>query len=202
MSTTNQKTWLGNLLAKIGAWITGAKDEVHDLAVIADNLANVIKKAEASTIVQTLETTVEMIIPASTGLVNAFKLYWPKLVTVLNLAVAETNKTDTQIMVDGAQALAVMKGLDPNAYAGTMNTIASMIKQWFDDNMGLAAGTMQTALITQQLVHDPSLASILNIPSVDVTNVATPIDPATNVANAQATTDERAIDNIGNAQAV
>ncbi len=173
MSTT-QTSWLSNLLAKIGSWFSTATTETHDFAVIADNLANTVKTVEASTVGQVFETTLEMIIPASTGLVNAFKLYWPKLITTLNLAVAETGKSDTQIVVDGAGALNKMKGIDPNAYATTVTGIAANIKQWLMDNTG-SGGTIQQGIITQVIAHDPSLATIIGKPVV-ATSTSAPVN--------------------------
>lgn len=162
---TTQKTWIGNLLAKIAAFFAGATNAAHDFAVVADNLANAIKTAEASTLGQLFETGLEMLIPASTGLVDAFKLYWPKLLVTLNLAVQETGKTDEQIIIDGAAALAKMKGIDPNAFAVVMTGISAHVKQWFMDNTG-SGGTIQQSILTQVIAHDPTLATVIGLAPV------------------------------------
>jgi hypothetical protein len=161
----NTKTWLGRIFATIASWFSSASGAVHDLTVLADNLANAIKNLEASTVGTFIETTVEMLIPASTGLINAFKLWLPVIVTDLNWAVAEEGKTPEQILADAIAYLNKIKVTNPNAYAGQLNTLNALIQKWFSDNQGLGL-TIQAALTAAQVVHDPSLTSLTIAPAL------------------------------------
>lgn len=158
MSTTN-KTWLGNLIAKVAAWFSTASNDLHDFTVIADNLVNAIKKIEASTVGQFLETTVEILIPASTGLVNAFKLWLPVVVIDLNWALQEEGKTNEQKITDAAAYLIKLKVINPDAYATQANALNALIQKWLGDNSGIGT-TIQQALVSAPIVHDPSLLNI------------------------------------------
>jgi hypothetical protein len=153
MSTTN---FLSNLWEKVKTFFHGASTQVHSIVDIADKIANAIKLAEASQVGQLLETGLEAFIPASTGLVNAFKLWLPKIVTDLNWAVAENGKTDAQKVQDAVAYLASIKGTD--AYAAQLNTLNALIQKWLSDNQG-AGMTIQQALTVSQVNHNPDLVS-------------------------------------------
>lgn len=155
-TTTSVKTWLSKAWTTIKTFFDKASNQVHDLTVIADNLANALKNAEASNIGQFLETTVEMIIPSSTGLINAFKLWLPVVVAKLNWAVAEEGKAPQQVVADAVSYLQGLKTSDPDLYAAQLNTLNALIQKWFSDNQG-AGLNIQQALATTQVVHNPDL---------------------------------------------
>lgn len=180
MSTDQtQKTWLGRILQSVANWFTKeAKPAVHDIVVIADNIGNALKKSEASPtgLLHLFEVALPMVIPASTGLVNAFQFALNKIVIDLNWAKAETDKTGDQIIQDGLKYLASIKGTDD--YVIQMHAFAAKTQKWLSDN--LQAGlTIQQALMTPQIVHDPTLFGIaqeligdVNIASQAVNTVA------------------------------
>lgn len=155
MSNT-KTTWLGKLFAAIGAFFSGASAQVHDVTIIADRVANVIK---SSPITSALETGIEMAIPASTGLVEAFKLELPNIVQKLNWAVAEETKTPDQMVQDAFKYLQSIKGTDD--YVIQLNGFAAKVQKWLSDNQGLGL-TIQQALLTPQIVHNPQLLGIAN----------------------------------------
>lgn len=157
--TAPTQTWLGKLFSTIASWFSKAGPVVHSITIIADNVANAVKNAEASQLGQLFEVGLEMAIPASTGLVNAFKLELNVIVTDLNWAVAEEGKTGNQIVQDGLTYLASIKGTDN--YAVQLHAFAAKVQKWFSDNLG-AGLTIEQALLTPQIVHNPALLGIAN----------------------------------------
>lgn len=186
-TTQPQKTWLGRLIQKVGNWFTNeAKPIVHDIVVIADNVGNKLKASEASPtgLLHLFEVALPMVIPASTGLINAFQFELNKIVTDLNWAKAESGKTGDQIVQDGLTYLKSLKGTDD--YAIQMHAFAAKTQKWFSDN--LQAGlTIQQALTTPSIVHDPTLSLIANEIIKDVQGVS-------QVADAVADTTQEIID--------
>lgn len=150
------ETTLAKLWDKVKSLFSSASSEVHTIVSIADKIANEIKTLEASQVGQFLEVTLEALIPASTGLVNAFKLWLPVIVTDLNWAVAEEGKTNTQKISDALTYLASIKGTD--VYASQLNTLNALIQKWMSDNQG-AGVTIQQALTMAQVVHNPDLVA-------------------------------------------
>lgn len=170
MATTTTTTWLGRLFATVVSWFSKASAAIHDVTVLADNVTNAIKN---SPITGGIETALEMSIPASTGLVEAFKLELPNIVTKLNWAVAEESKTPDQLVSDGLAYLESIKGTDD--YVIQLNSLAAKIQKWFSDNQGLGL-TIQQALLTPQIVHNPTLLSI----ATDVENALETTSKAVN----------------------
>jgi len=162
MSTNTQTTWLSRLFASIVVFFSKAAPAIHDITVIADNVANVMKSSPITSIV---ETGLEMAIPASTGLVEAFKLQLPNIVTKLNWAVAEESKTPDQLVLDGIRYLQSVKGTD--IYVVQLNSFAALVQKWLSDNQGLGL-TIQQALLTPQIVHSPQLLGIANEVVADI----------------------------------
>ncbi len=156
MVQTTQKTWLGNLIAKVAAFFSGASNGIHDITVIADNIANTIKNSPLTGL---LENALEMVIPASTGLVEAFKLELPNIVEKLNWALAAESKTPDALVIEGLAYLKTLKGTDD--YVIQLNSFAAKVQKWFSDNLGYGL-TIQAALLTPQIVHDPALLNIAN----------------------------------------
>ncbi len=148
--------FLTDLWNKVKSFFHSASPIVHTIVTVADNAVNTIKVLEASNVGQFLESGVEAFIPASTGLINAFKLWLPVLVTDLNWAVKEEGKTDVQKVQDALAYLASIKGTD--TYASQLNSLNALIQKWLSDNQG-AGMTIQQALTTSQVVHNPDLIS-------------------------------------------
>lgn len=149
-------SFLSGLWEKVKTFFHSASTEVHSIISIADNIVNAIKSVEQSQVGQLIETGLEAFIPASTGLINAFKLWLPKIVIDLNWAVAEEGKTDTQKVADAVAYLASIKGTD--AYAAQLNTINALIQKWLSDNQGVGM-TIQQALTVSQVNHNPDLVA-------------------------------------------
>jgi hypothetical protein len=149
--------FLADLWEKVKSLFHTATSEVHNIVTIADNIANQIKTLEASAVGQFLEATIETLIPASTGLVNAFRLWLPKIVTDLNWAVKEAGKTDAEKIADAVAYLESIKGTD--AYAAQLNTLNALIQKWLSDNQG-AGLTIQQALTISQVNHNPDLVAV------------------------------------------
>jgi hypothetical protein len=148
--------FLSSLWEKVKTFFHGASTEVHSIVDIADKIVNAIKSVEQSQVGQLIESGLEAFIPASTGLINGFKLWLPKIVTDLNWAVNEEGKTDTQKVADAVAYLASIKGTD--AYAAQLNTINALIQKWLSDNQG-SGMTIQQALTVSQVNHNPDLVA-------------------------------------------
>jgi hypothetical protein len=148
--------FLETLWNKVKSLFSGADTLVHTIVTTADNLANAIKNLEASQVGQFLEVGLEALIPASTGLINAFKLWLPVVVIDLNWAVKEDGKTDAEKVADAVAYLESIKGTD--AYAAQLNTLNALIQKWLSDNQqgGL---TIQQALTISQVNHNPDLGA-------------------------------------------
>lgn len=155
-TTQTTQTWLGKVFAKVASWFGNASGAIHDVVVIADNVANAIKSSPLTPVVETL---LEKAIPASTGLVEAFKLELPNIVTKLNWAVAESSKTPDQLVADGLAYLQTLKGTDQ--YVIALHSFAATVQKWFSDNLGYGL-TIQMALTSPQVVHNPALLDIAN----------------------------------------
>ena len=149
---------LSNLWDKVKSFFSGASNQVHDIVTIADKIANEIKTLDESTVGQFLTSTIVTIIPAASGLVNAFQLWLPKIVTDLNWAVKEEGKTDAEKVTDAVNYLTSLKASNPDAYASQLNSINALIQKWLSDNQG-AGLNIQQALTISQVNHNPSLVS-------------------------------------------
>lgn len=147
-------TFLATLWDKVKTFFHSASDVVHDVVIMADEAVNKIKELEQSQVGQFLEMGIETIIPASTGLINAFKLWLPVVVTDLNWAVKEEGKTDAEKVQDALAYLASIKGTD--IYATQLNSLNALIQKFLSDNQG-AGMTIQQALTASQVVHNPEL---------------------------------------------
>lgn len=182
-----QKTWLGRLIQRFADWVSNtAKPEIHDVAVMADKIGNAFKASEASPtgLLHLFEVALPMIIPASSGLVNAFQFALSKIVTDLDLAVAETDKTGDQIIMDGLKKLESLKGTED--YAIKMHSFAAKVQMWFSANLQLGI-TIEQALTLPAIVHDPTLSKIANEIMGDIKGasgvVDTVVDETENVIN-------------------
>ena len=149
---------LSHLWDKVKSFFSGASGTVHEIVTIADKIANEIKVLDESQVGQFLTVTIETIIPSTTGLINAFQLWLPKIVTDLNWAVQEDGKTDAQKVTDAVNYLSKLKASNPDAYASQLNSINALIQKWLSDNQG-AGLNIQQALTISQVNHNPNLIS-------------------------------------------
>ena len=190
-------TWLSKILAKVASYFGNASNEIHDVAVISTNVVNAIKNAEQSNIGQLVETGLEMVIPASSGLINAFKLWLPVVLKDLNWVVGETNLNltlpDLQNYLSAAASyLSTIKGTD--VYAAQLNSLNALVQKWFSDQRGLGL-TMPQALLTPQAVYNPNL--VQDIPHVVLPNPYKPV-----INEVASTNDQQASEPQMNAQAM
>ena len=153
MSTTNL---LSTLWEKVKSFFANASTEVHVIVTVADNIVNVFKNLEASATGQFLETTLETLIPSTIPLVNAIKLWLPKVFTDLNWAVAEDGKKPEEVLQDALNYLQKVKSLNIDAYAASLNTLNALIQKFISDNQESGL-TIQQALAVGQVVHNPDL---------------------------------------------
>ena len=188
MSTT-PTTWLGKLFATVASWFSKVSGPIHDVTVLADNIANAIKNSPLTSVAY---TALEMAIPASTGLVDGFKLALPKIVTDLNWAVAEESKTPDQLIQDGLDYLKTIKGTDD--YVIQLNSFAAKVQKWFSDNQGLGL-TIQQALLSPQIVHNPTLLGIATDVQAVINEAPVIIDSVVAESAPQITTEATVIPN-------
>lgn len=151
--STNEN-FLEKIWDSVKSFFSGASPVIHEIVTVADNIVNGLKALDSSTVGQFLESGVEALIPASTGLVSAFKLWLPVAVTDLNWAVKEDGKTDAQKVSDAVAYLATIKGTD--TYATQLNSLNALVQKFLSDNQG-AGLTIQQALAVSQVNHSPDL---------------------------------------------
>lgn len=145
-------TILESIWNSIKNFLSNLTHAVHDYASIANNIVNALKTLEQSQVGQFIETTLETLIPASTGLVNAFKLELPNIFKILELVTDETSKTSEQIVADGVAALQALKVSNPKLYALKTAGLATFTSEFFTNNNGEQA-TFGQLLALGQSVH-------------------------------------------------
>lgn len=150
------QTWVGKLIAGILNIFHKAEPIVDEIVGQADKVVNVIKTLESSQVGQFLIDGVETIIPSSTGLINAFNLWFPKIAGIITTAQVETGKTDAQKVQDLITYLQGLKTNDPVLYAGALNTINTAVQQFLSTNQGVIL-TIPQSLAIGQVAHDPTL---------------------------------------------
>lgn len=148
------ETFLSDLFHKIGDWLKGAEKELATPIKIAEDVLNGLKSFDGSVIGQTLETAIETWIPASTGLINAFKLQLPIWLQELNWLSAETGKTLDEQWQDALTYLSTIK--DADVYASQYNTLKALFIKFFGTNAGSVVN-IQQALTLGQPTHDASI---------------------------------------------
>ena len=152
----SDQNFIQKALHAIGAFLGFIKKEAIDIAHVADNIINGVKSFEASAAGQFLEVTLETLVPASTGLINAIKLWLPKAFVISGWVKDEAGKNDVQILEDGAAWLLNLKETDIDAYAKELHGMAAYLTKMISDNVG-AGLTMAQALTLPQIIHNPEL---------------------------------------------
>ena len=125
-------------------------------------------------------------------MVDGFKLALPKIVTDLNWAVAEESKTPDQLIQDGLDYLKTIKGTDD--YVIQLNSFAAKVQKWFSDNQGLGL-TIQQALLSPQIVHNPTLLGIATDVQAVINEAPVIIDSVVAESAPQITTEATVIPN-------
>jgi Cu2+-containing amine oxidase len=157
MSNT-PSTIVGKLIAAVVSIFHKAEPIVDDITNIANKLVNGIKafKAAHPELVQDIEILIETVIPASTGLINAVKLAFPKAAAVIANVTTEESKTDQEKYQDLINYLTSLKTNDAVLYAGALNTINAWFQQFIASNQGVNLPVSQSLAIAP-IVHDPTL---------------------------------------------
>lgn len=161
MSTENKKTWLGSIIASIVSFFHHADDVIDDIAAWANELVNIIKKAEASEAGQLLEAGVKIAFPASSTLISAFKLWLPVISSQISNVETFEDLTDEQKVQELLGYLAQLKKSNPVIYAGTLNTLNAAIQQFFATNMGVVQLTKEASLAIAPVAHDSTLGGAI-----------------------------------------
>lgn len=159
METPQKDTWLSRTFSKLVNWLTKEKSQLHDLTIVADNIGTALVKEMASPVYEAIKTALEMAIPASTGLFNAFELELPNIMVRLGWTIREEGKTDEQIILDGLSHIKAFHIGDPDAFAVKIAGLVSLAGKFFSSNMGVAA-TIQQWLTLNQMVHNPNLLDV------------------------------------------
>lgn len=146
----NPLKWIAGELHKLIDWITKAEKKLAPAISIAETLLNALKAFDSSIAGQTIETLIEIAIPASTGLINAFKLQLPVWLIELNLIKHETDKSLTEQWEDVQTYLNSIS--DPDIKASQYNTFKALFLKFFGTNMGESV-TIQQALTLGQSTH-------------------------------------------------
>lgn len=147
------------LFHRILAWLTRAEKQLAPVITIAEDLLNGLKKFDASVPGQTIEAIVEQYIPASTGLINAFKLQLPVWLIDLGWIKNEAGKSLQEQWQD---ALNYLNGIiDPKVKATQLAALKALFLHFFGANTGVNVDgkefTIQQAIVLSQPTHSPDI---------------------------------------------
>ena len=153
--------FLSNLFKAIFAWISKAEHVLQPVISIAETLLNALKTFDQSALGQTVEGIIEAYIPASTGLINAFKLQLPIWLIDLGWIKNEAGKTLEQQWQDALTYLATIK--DPNVKATQLAALKALFLHFFGTNTGALvdgkALTIQQMIVLSPPTHDPNIVA-------------------------------------------
>lgn len=152
--STEHESFLQKIWDAISSIFSKSNTALKEIATIADSFVNALKAAEASPIGQGIESIIELVIPSSTGLINALKLAFPKVQQ--QLANIEDGKTQAEIEQAFLTWLTGLKTSDPNLYAGTLTTLNAWVQKFLADNQGEIL-PIENALANSQIVHKLAL---------------------------------------------
>lgn len=151
--------FLSNLFKKIFTWIAAAEHALGPDITIAETLLNALKSFDGSVLGQTVEAVIEQYIPASTGLINAFKLQLPVWLIDLGWIKNEVGKT---LEEQWADALVYINGIqDPKVKATQLAALKALFLHFFGTNSGTVVNgqplTIQQMITLSQPTHDPNI---------------------------------------------
>lgn len=150
----NPIKWIADELHKLVSWISGAEKTLAPAISIAETALNALKTFDSSVAGQTIESIIEGVIPASTGLINAFHLQLPVWLVELNWIKNETGKTLTEQWEDVQSYLNSIS--DPDVKASQYNTLKALFLKFFGSNTGEPV-TIQQALTLAQPTHSDNV---------------------------------------------
>lgn len=157
--STEKKTWIGGVIAAIVSIFHKAENIADEILKQADKFVNAIKALEESQVGQFIETTLESLFPASSGLVSAGQLWLAKISTLITNTESELAKSDEDKIKDLVNYLSKLKGADPVLYAGLLNTLSAAYQQFLSSNTGVTALTIPMSLAAAQPAHDETLGT-------------------------------------------
>lgn len=159
---SNILTQISDLFTRLIKWITGAEEKLAPVIDIAENVLNGLKSFDSSIIGQTVEGIIEEFVPASTGLINAFKLQLPVWIIELNWIKGESGKTLEQQWQDALNYLASIT--DPKTKAVQLAGLKALFLHFFGSNMGVTVNnkelTIQQMIVLSPPTHDASMFSV------------------------------------------
>ena len=157
----NIGNFLSNLFKTILSWIKAAEHALIPVITIAENLLNALKAFDSSVVGQTIESIFEAYIPASTGLINAFRLQLPIWLIDLGWIKNEAGKTLDEQWQDALTYLNSIK--DPKVKATQLAALKSLFLHFFGTNAGATVNgkeiTIQQMITLSQPTHDPNIVS-------------------------------------------
>lgn len=158
---TDAENFLSNLFKKIVTWITAAEKQMAPVITIAEKLLNGLKSFDDSIAGQTVEGIIESYIPASTGLINAFKLQLPIWLIDLKWVQDETGKSLQDQWQDALNYLATIK--DPNVKATQLAALKALFLHFFGTNAGTTVNgqplTIQQMIVLAPPTHDANIVN-------------------------------------------
>lgn len=144
---TDVEGFLGKEWHQFITWLEGEEEKLKPIITIAENVLNAIKSFEASPEGQALEAVIESVIPASTGLINAFKLQLPVWLVQLKWIEDEDSKTLDEQWADAQAYLATI--VDPQVYAVQLAALKSLFSTFFANNAGVSLNIQQGIVLSQ-----------------------------------------------------
>jgi hypothetical protein len=150
----NPIKWISDEIHKLLAWVTQAEKKLAPAISIAETVLNALKSFDNSIIGQTVESIIEAAIPASTGLIEAFKIQLPIWLIDLNLIKNDGNKTLTEQWEDILTYLNSIS--DPDVKASQYNTLKALFLKFFGTNSGEVV-SIQQALMLAQPTHGDNI---------------------------------------------
>jgi len=153
--------FLSNLFQKIFAWITAAEHVLSPIIAIAETLLNALKDFDSSVVGQTVEGIIEAYIPASTGLINAFKLQLPIWLIDLGWIKNEAGKTLDEQWQDALNYISTIQ--DPKVKAVQLASLKALFMHFFGTNTGALVNgkqlTIQQMIVLSPPTHDADIVA-------------------------------------------
>ncbi len=146
----NPIKWISEAIHNVLNWIKGAEQTLAPALTIAENLLNLLKDFQDSAAGQTIELIIEAAIPASTGIIEAFKIQLPFWLKELNLIKGEADKSLTEQWQDVLTYINSIQ--DPDVKASQYNTLKALFTKFIANNTGQTT-TIQQALVLAQPTH-------------------------------------------------
>ncbi len=138
---------IGHFFKKVLDWITGAEEKLKPILKIAEDVLNALKSPAA----QSIEAIIESVVPASTGLIEAFKLQLPVWLVQLKWIEDEAGKTLDQQWQDALNYLNSIP--DKDVRAAQLATLKALFTKFFGSD-GEHVVNIQQAITLSQPSHD------------------------------------------------